>query len=394
MDIVMVPFHDYKKWINEGFRTRDAHLCQHFERHKLVDKILVVNRPISLAESLLKRKGWKTQTDSVIFCRNGIQLSKMSENVWCIDFMLLDFLKVGLQKKMWWFTAFKYQKVIDGINEAIKYLDMKDSVLLLQNPMAIGVVKGVKNKSFVFDAIDNWLYHPQMQDKHLIKNNYEYVDKNADLILTVSEALTKTFPTNSNVHWVPNGVDVDYFSEAIELHINAKSPVVGYVGKIQDRVDFDLVEICLKAIPDAKFEFLGPVYTQQERVKQLAEKYMNIAFIGDVHYSRLPEAMRAFDVAIIPHKIDDFTASMNPLKLYEYLAAGKVVVTTDVAGTANISQYVYSANDKDTFVKLLEKAISVSKSGNIEVEEVVNSIPDDCCWTSRVDTILELFGTI
>lgn len=394
MNIVMVPFHDYKKWLNEGFRTRDAHLCQHFEKDASVEKILVVNRPTSLAEVLLKRAPWKTGEGSEIYCKHGIRLSKMSEKVYCIDFFLTDFWKVAKQKKMWWFTAFKYRKVLDGVNDAIKSLGMSDCILMLQNPMAIGVVEGVACRSFVFDAIDNWLYHPQMKDKQLIGENYNYVDTKADLILTVSESLTHTFRTNKNVQWVPNGVDVEYFADAIKPADEQKKTVIGYVGKIQERVDFDLVEACLKALPDCEFEFLGPAYAQGDRIKALAEQYRNIHFAGDVHYTQLPAAMRSFDITIIPHKVDAFTDSMNPLKLYEYLAAGKLVVTTGVAGIGDISPYVYTAADQDSFIAQLKKAIDAVHSPDCHTDDIVASIPAECCWTNRVNTILELFAKL
>ena len=258
MNIIMVPFHDYKKWNKEGFRTRDAHVCEHFAKDSRINKVLVINRPTSLAESILKRSPWKTTGGEVEYKRKSSQLSKMGEHVWCLDIFLPDFFKVAIQKKMWWFTAFNYQKVTNAIQEAIDYLGMTEGTLLLQNPMAIGVAKNIKYNKFVFDAIDNWLYHPQMPNKELIKENYEYVDKNADLIMTVSEALMKTFPNNPNIHWIPNGVDVDYFAKA-KKNFEEGRKVIGYVGKIQDRVDFELVEECLKKFPEEKFIFIGPI---------------------------------------------------------------------------------------------------------------------------------------
>ena len=394
MNIVMVPFHDYKKWINEGFRTRDAHLCQHFERCHEVEKILVINRPVSLAERILRHCDWKTSVSHVIFRKCGVQLVKMSEKVWCLDIVLSDFFKVAIQRKAWWFTAFKYKKVTDAINHALAELNMEEAILLLQNPMAIGAAENVNCSKFVFDAIDNWLYHPQMQDKELIKRNYEYVEKNADLILTVSEALTKTFSHNNNVYWVPNGVDIEYFEEAINKKDATKKVVVGYVGKIQDRVDFDLIEECVRIFPNVDFVFLGPIYSQKERSKNLMEAYENIQFKGDVHYNNLPQEMKNFDVTIIPHKVDEFTNSMNPLKLYEYLAAGKIVVTSEVAGIDNISPYVLKATEQGEFISCLKQAIEKSRATNFEPQEIVDSVPMDCRWNNRVDKILSLIKMI
>lgn len=394
MDIVVIPFHDYKKWINEGFRTRDAHLCQNFEKKKDIDKILVINRPVSLAERLVKRSLWKTPSGTVVYKKHGVQLSKMSEKTWCLDIALMDFIKVIIQRKMWWFTSFKYKKVCKEINYAIEKLNMKDIVLLLQNPMAVGAVDSINYNKFVFDAIDNWLYHPQMNNKDLIKQNYEYIEKKADLILTVSQALTEVFSKNKNVCWVPNGVDVEYFKISSNNKIENNKTVVGYVGKIQDRVDFNLVEYCLQKFPDTDFVFLGPIYSQKSTVNRLLATYDNIYFKGDIHYNDLPVEMMQFDVAIIPHVVNEFTNSMNPLKLYEYLAAGKIVVTSEVAGTENISPYVFMSTNKDDFVSLLSKAINISKNDSFNSQVVVQSVPDSCKWSNRVDIILQLIKGI
>lgn len=389
MNIIMIPFHDYKKWINEGFRTRDAHLCEHFEQDNRVEKILVVNRPVSLAEIVLKRNSWKTSGGEVVFSKNNIQISKMSRKVWCIDIFLTDFFKVAIQKKTWWFTSFNYKKVTDAINNAVNMLGMKENVLLLQNPMAIGAVKNVNKSKFVFDAIDNWMFHPQMKNKELIKSNYQYVKKNADIIFTVSEALAESFAGHSNVNWVANGVDKQFFSEAFKCNKNSKNIVVGYVGKIQERVDFELVEKCLEAFENVKFMFLGPAYSQKEKIETLKKKYNNIEFTGDIHYNKLPEYLKNIDITIIPHKVDEFTNSMNPLKLYEYLAAGKPVVSTKVAGSDDISDYVFIAENDDGFIMNLKEVVEKVNRCEFNAQEIADSIPFECTWNYRSNVMLD-----
>ncbi len=389
MNIIMIPFHDYKKWINEGFRTRDAHLCEHFEKDDRVEKVLVINRPVSLAERLLKRNNWKTSGGEVVYCKDNVQISKMSSKVWCIDIFVPDFLKVAIQKKKWWFTSFNYKKVADAINNAVDILDMKDNILLLQNPMAIGAVKNVKTNKFAFDAIDNWMYHPQMKDKELIKANYQYVEDNADVIFTVSEALADSFSSHPNVKWIPNGVDKQFFSAAVKEYKKTNKITIGYVGKIQERVDFDLVEKCLVEFEDVKFLFIGPAYSQGKRISELEKKYKNIEFTGDIHYNNLPDHLKDVHIAIIPHKVDEFTNSMNPLKLYEYLAAGKPVVSTKVAGSDDISDYVFISENYDEFTAKLKEVIARLNNGELDSQKIADSIPFECTWQHRSKMVLD-----
>lgn len=393
MDIIMIPFHDCKKWIGEGFRTRDAHLAEHFCTDTRVGKVLVINRPTSFAESLLKRKNWRTSkmADDLnpFFAEKKFEITKLNQNLYCLDTFLPDFFKVAIERKMWWFSAFRNKFILNTINQAIEKLELENTVLLLQNPMAIGVIDNLDYKCFAFDAIDNWLHHPQMKSNHaLIEKNYKLVEKKADVIFTVSKALTKLFRNNSNVYWIANGVDEDFFFKAVSTYNANEKITVGYVGKIQERVDFDLVEECLKKYYNMKFVFIGPVYSQKKRVRELKKVYPNIKFTGDVHYTKLPEMLKNTDIAIIPHKIDAFTESMNPLKLYEYLAAGKPVVTTGVAGTDNISKYVYTANDAE-FVEMLGRVATKLMLGTIDSQDVAHSIPYECTWTFRTKEIID-----
>lgn len=392
MDIVMIPFHDCKKWIKEGYRTRDSHLAEHFCNDGSVGKLLVINRPTSLAEILLKRTSWKTGTYERVesVCEGEkYEISKLDNGIYCLDIFLPDFVKVAIEKKQWWYSAFKNEFVLETINKAIEYLKMRDCILLLQNPMAVGVVGKVNYKCFAFDAIDNWIYHPQMKSNHdAVVQNYQMIEKKADVIFTVSKALTETFKDNKNVHWVSNGVDINFFSRAIKEHHGEGEIKIGYIGKIQDRVDFDLIEKCLQRYPKFQFTFIGPVYSQNRVIKKLDKNYENITFLGDVHYSRLPEKMKELDVTIIPHRVNEFTESMNPLKLYEYLAAGKPVVTTGVAGTEGISEFIFIGNGDD-FIEQLGRVVQLIKTGEIMPTKVIESVSEEYTWDYKSKEMLK-----
>lgn len=385
-NIVIIPFHDYKKWNSEGFRTRDAHIYEHLYKRDDINKILIIDRPTSLAENIYKMKTWHVNVGQIVGKKRNVRLTKINEKVWCLDIFTWDTLSVIIQQKKWWYTVFKEEKVIREINYTIDKLNMDHNVLLIQNPMAAEAATKIKHDIFVFDAIDNWLYHPQMPNKKIIKECYSFVDKNADIITTVSKDLADFFKENKNVHWVANGVDVERFSVAVNKKDKCDKINVGYVGKIQDRVDFNLVEKCLQTCVNCNFTFIGPVFAQKKIIYKLEKKYDNIIFTGDIEYNELPNIMKNIDIAIIPHRVDKFTNSMNPLKLYEYLAAGKPVITTKIAGVAKISPYVIICNTEEFANKINEVA---KKINTYDAEQIVRSIPKECTWNSRVDLIMK-----
>lgn len=388
MDIIITPFHDYKKWINEGFRTRDAHLCQHFERNESVRQILVINRPVSIAESIILRRKWKINSGTVEYRNHHSQLCKMSDRVWCIDLFLPDFISVIRYRKAWWYLAYKRRIIINEINKAIRYLELEDSVLFLQNPMAVGLIGTIDYRFLVFDAIDNWALHPQMPNKDLIRRNYDLIDNKADLIIVVSDSLKQIFKSNKNIVWIANGVDVEKFRSIASTYSFGDRIRVGYIGKIQDRVDFDLVEKLLIDHPDIEYIFVGPVYSQKSRIKELKGKYANIVFKGDVHYRLLLKELGNIDIAIIPHVVDDFTDSMNPIKIYEYLAAGKQVVSTKVAGTENFEESICIAEDYESFSKYIRLCVDNLKNIKDLSMSVSRIITYEYSWENRAQTII------
>jgi teichuronic acid biosynthesis glycosyltransferase TuaH len=100
--------------------------------------------------------------------------------------------------------------------------------------------------------------------------------------------------------------------------------------------------------------------------------------------------MKKIDIAIIPHKVNEFTNSMNPLKLFEYLASGKPVITTGVAGTEDVSEYIYLANSKDEFVKTIKDVSIKIINGKISAENVVKSVDDKWLWDKKTNEIIDI----
>ncbi|MFQ6577798.1 glycosyltransferase [Enterococcus casseliflavus] len=388
MDLVIVPFHDYKKWEEEGYRTRDAHLYKKFESDERVRKILVVNRPTSLAEVLIKNKKKFLNKGEIVYRNNRYQITRVNSETYVLDIFLKDFFKVIFERKKWWYSALSYNLVSNIINKAMIDLDMQNTVLYLQNPMSINLAKTLNVKIWGFDAIDNWLTHPQMGNiKSLVNSNYEYINNNADFITTVSESLCAFFYKSGHSYWIPNGVDKDIFFLKECYNENIK---VCYVGKIQDRVNISLIEKCLDKFSNVDFYLVGPILSQNKKIKFLAKKYNNFHIVGDIHYDTLPEVLSSFDIGIIPHHVNEFTNSMNPLKLYEYLASGLPVLTTPCAGVNNISPYVHIVESENGFVSELGDIIKQINLKKYNPKDVMESIEENIFWDSKSNEIISI----
>ena len=393
LNLVVCPFHDWKKCEKEGFRTRDAHLILEFEKNPLVEKILVVDRPISIPEMILKKGWWRTKEGKIIYKSQGICLTQISEKIFVLDLFSLDILMPLILRKKWWYYIFNQPFVIKAIKFAIGYLQFNNFILFLWNPISSGVIGKLDDKLLVFDAIDNLLAHPELNyAKKEIDQGYRMIKKEADLIFTVSESLKSFFESSrDDVYCIPNGVDVDFFYSFTEMAQDIKNiahPIIGYAGKIQDRIDVELMGFLSTCLPDVNFVFIGQVINR--KTIKLLLQYENVHYLGDKHYSLLPQYLSCFDICIIPHKVSELTSSMNPLKIYEYLAAGRPVVTTNIAGVDVFRDIITIAKTKEEFLNGIERYIQAINQGNDISGKLMKSITPDHYWSTKANKMVDL----
>lgn len=223
-------------------------------------------------------------------------------------------------------------------------------------------VMDMPGRSHIFDAVDDWSLHASYKrEVPLLQKNYAKIGQSADLIFTVSEGLLKKFDAKKS-HWIPNGVDTDVFRQsAIRVPddiATVRHPVIGYVGTVQERIDFSMLETVCAAHPQSSFVFIGPVW---KGVRKEADRLMrvcpNVQFLGRRAYEQIPSYLAAMDVAMIPHRLDDFIGTTNPMKMYDYLAAGKAVVSTPGAGTELFARLMYIVDAPELFSSAISRAL-------------------------------------
>ena len=128
-----------------------------------------------------------------------------------------------------------------------------------------------------------------------------------------------------------------------------------YVGTLhRDRLDVDLVMRAAAAAPHMQFTFVGPV-ALDERDAGALRAQSNVSLLGARPWADVPAYMQHASVLMVPHVVTPFTDSLDPLKAYEYLATGRPVVSTKVAGFREL-QYVHvRCVDPDDFVAELQR---------------------------------------
>ena len=256
--------------------------------------------------------------------------------------------------------------------------------------------------SLVYDIGDDWLAVPNKRLAR-IKAGDALLCREAGVTIVVSDRLRELkMPLSPRVELVPNGVDVEHYKRALapdlpvhRLAQNWSKPVLGYLGSIHaERVDLALIEALAAAFPDATIALVGPVLLGEvDRVR--LEKWPNVALTGAVPFEEAPAVLRAFDLFLVPHVESDFTRSLNPLKLGEYLAIGKPIVSTRVAGFAELEGR--SATDSTPLCRLASGAPEFIAQCHAALSESDKCAPDErreiaqsMSWVKRVAQIAAL----
>ena len=161
----------------------------------------------------------------------------------------------------------------------------------------------------------------------------------------------------SKMKYVPNGIDLDFFKAADrslppQLE-DIPEPRVIYVGAIHDWFDVDLVYYCAKNLSNYNFIIIGP----EQKDLSLLKKLKNIHILGSIPYAKIPAFLYNSQVGIIPFNVKDYpdlVNSINPLKMYEYLACGLKVVSVEWEQINDMNDIINLVTTKDEFVNAIE----------------------------------------
>ncbi len=288
-----------------------------------------------------------------------------------------------------WSRRFNEWLVRRHVRRLARRLQLDRPLLWLNPHDALHLIGALGESAVIYDVTDDWTLPDQPAAKRelTVRQDAELC-RRAAAVIVCSEALLRAKRTLSgNVHLIPNGVDAAHYagvgtSEAWPATTHWPRPVLGYTGTLHsERIDVELVRR-LAGLPGVgSVVMIGPNHLPPAEVERL--RLPNVFLPGPVAYAQLPGFMGAFDACIVPHRLTPFTESLNPIKLWEYLAAGKPILSTPVAGFRDFPRLVYLADDFRGFGEALGRALEEDPSlpAQRRTEAGRHS------WDARVDAI-------
>ncbi len=288
---------------------------------------------------------------------------------------------------------------VEGIERAagafaglLRELSIEEYVLWVQSPGYADLALALRPLALVYDCTDDYAAI-QPEAAGVIRERDGRLLARADLVTTVSRTLhQQKSAVRSGVHMLPNAVDPRHFDPGREHEVPADlagiggRAVVGYVGRMNYKLDVRLLDEVTDRRPDIVFVFIGPGF---QRVAELQKR--NTLFLGTRPYDDLPAYVARMDVCMIPHRLSDITMHMNPVKVYEYLAMGKPVVATNIRGLEDVGDEVVQASDADEFCAALDAALEGGTEADRARRRAV--VLGGHTWTDRVEAVWRLLRT-
>lgn len=384
VDLVVIPYHDWRKVQREGARTRDAHLITCCVSHGNVGRVVIVNRPMTVAEMLYKRRSWKTKGEVV--ARGAFsRLVRVADSAFALDFFDRDSLGPVFGGKRWFFSAYGRKGYLREIEKFLARLGVVRFSCISFNVFAAAMFAGLPAEKKLFDAWDNFLKFPEHKNsKRLFREAYERCFRAADFQTTNSASNKSFFESDFGVvgcRVIGNGVDLEMFSREYDQPSDLRGiqrPIVGVGAKVTHLLDHELMNHVVEANPDLSFVLVGQIV--DKAVFGKINRRRNFFYLGDKHYDEYPAYVKAFDVCLVPYVVGEKEHGGDPIKLYEYLAANKPVVTTRCEGVSDEYGNVFVADSYDDFCKMIRAALSSPCREN--------RLPDRLTWRSRTEELL------
>lgn len=278
------------------------------------------------------------------------------------------------------------------VSHVIRKLCLKNPIIWVACPAACDTAIKMKRTLLVYQRTDRYEEYPNV-DRATIRRYDRKLKAVADLTVFVNSTLYSTESGQcKKAIYLDHGVDFGMFASSwdnVEIPSDIqkiKRPIVGFFGGIDDHTsDIAFVEKVVALLPEISFVFIGNVSSDCSRLMSKE----NVWMLGQKVYEQIPYYGKCFDVAIMVWRQNLWIEGCNPVKLKEYLALGKPIVSTPFAELQKYLDVVYVAQTPKSFAKCIKKALSEDSPDLIAARR---KRVEKASWNVKVELVLhELF---
>lgn len=374
------------------FGRRVDMLAKYMLLAKTVDQILILEPPLTKGhiQNLERLNAHETLTSNGLLLKNIYY--KCNKSNFADSSLVYSPVIVGkLGEKILDVSAVPAGSAKQQYIQIIKDLGFdQNSVAILfpHCPYALDIVRDIDFNNVIMDVVDDQRNFEVDPEKiQAIESNYLDCSSVSDVVMTNNVRNVSEFRKllSREIELIPNAGD-NLFDDQNVLRVEGlrgSDFVVGYIGNMRDRFDSELIrEIAQsrKAIDNGwKFVLVGPT-GGNEKVERL-NSLSNVHFTGPLDAVTARQLARSFNIALVPHIVEDLSESMDPLKMYLYRSVGLPVVSTRIA-TSVQDEAITFASDAREFCEVifkLQKGFGLPKQAH--------KLPKQSSWSERIEKL-------
>ena len=274
------------------------------------------------------------------------------------------------------------------------------TVLYIFHPDYADYIDYIEHDLLVFHAFDD--YERQAGYDDAVASNLQRLLEQSQIVFAVSAQLQQQLASRAGrpVELLNNGVDYEKFTTPMAVPnalASVAQPRIGLIGNINEKIDLQLLERLALARPQWSWVVVGGARNlepAQQASWAVLQQLDNVHLLGHQPPSTLPAFGQAMDCLLMCYRTGEalWTQSIYPLKLHEYLALGKPVVSSDIAAVREFSEVIDIASDETQWLNLLDEIIAGLEpaSGHYAQERVAarQAVARGNQWRQRVEVLL------
>ena len=282
----------------------------------------------------------------------------------------------------------------------LQRLNFERPLLWLVRPDMYDLLGRFDESAVLYQIVDDYFSFPNDKKNHrevMLQRERQILEK-ADLVVVTSQTLLEQKrQLHSNVQLIRNAVDSKTVAAgAAEDTVvpddirDLPRPILGYIGGVTNKIDLESLEEAAKHFSSGTLVFVGPLRVTTEKDIAVAERLQrlpNVKFLGQKPADEVPGYVRGMDVCLVPYRLGEQAASIDPLKLYEYLAFGKPIVAADIPSVGEFADLIYVARGESGFLRALEEAIAETQKIDADRANARRAAAARNTWEARVDEL-------
>ena len=264
-------------------------------------------------------------------------------------------------------------------------IGVKSYLTWVVSPFQLDLLKCFPGRFSVYHCHDGYAYYPNANVKEVIYQETE-IKRIVDIVFYSSKYLHSIGGYLGKSFYVGHGCDsifLDLTKYQIPYDIkHIPKPIVGFHGILNFHTDESLLHNIAKTFPSISFVFVGPVASC---TAHLLDNYPNFYFLGQKEFPELPSYLKCFDLAILPYKKIPMSDACSPLKLYEYLACGIPILSTDIRECHVHEEYLYIAKDCSEFSDFIPRLLSTKHDFSRQKAYAQRHL-----WSNKIEQMIRL----